>query len=132
MIASQLGAVKSPGFNASTALEHCETYREVGTDGTVYDGWRLPTNKEVNIIIDYQGESNSPIDVVLAGSHYRTLSKETQATGVSGANEGNFVRCVRDLTPEEIAKLEHPDENPNDEEKNPPHRARQSSAPTRR
>ena len=45
-------------------------------------------------------------DVVLAGSHYRTLSKETQATGVSGANEGNFVRCVRDLTPEEIAKLE--------------------------
>jgi hypothetical protein len=106
MIASQLGAVKSPGFNASTALKHCETYREVGTDGTVYDGWRLPTNKEVNIIIDYQGEQDSPIDVVLAGSHYRTLSKETQATGVSGANEGNFVRCVRDLTPAEIEKLE--------------------------
>ena len=107
MIASQLGAVSSPGFNASTALKHCETYREVGTDGTVYDGWRLPTNKEVNIIIDYQGEQDSPIDVVLTGSHYRTLSKETQATGVSGANnKGNFVRCVRDLTPEEIAKLE--------------------------
>lgn len=106
MIASQLGAVKSPGFNASTALKHCETYREVGTDGTVYDGWRLPTNKEVNIIIDYQGEQDSPIDVVLAGSHYRTLSKETQATGVSGANEGYFVRCVRDLTPAEIEKLE--------------------------
>ena len=106
MIASQLGAVSSPGFNASTALKHCETYREVGTDGTVYDGWRLPTNKEVNIIIDYQGEQDSPIDVVLAGSHYRTLSKETQATGVSGANEGNFVRCVRDLTPAEIEKLE--------------------------
>lgn len=106
MIASQLGAVKSSGFDATKALKHCETYREVGTDGTVYDGWRLPTNKEVNIIIDYQGESNSPIDFVLTGSHYRTLSKETQATGVSGANKGNFVRCVRDLTPEEIAKLE--------------------------
>jgi hypothetical protein len=106
MIASQLGAVISSGFDATKALKHCETYREVGTDGTVYDGWRLPTNKEVNIIIDYQGESNSPIDFVLTGSHYRTLSKETQATGVSGANEGNFVRCVRDLTPEEIAKLE--------------------------
>lgn len=106
MIASQLGAVISSGFDATKALKHCETYREVGTDGTVYDGWRLPTNKEVNIIIDYQGESNSPIDFVLTGSHYRTLSEETQATGVSGANEGNFVRCVRDLTPEEIAKLE--------------------------
>ena len=106
MIASQLGAVRSAGFNSTTAIQHCKTYREVGTDGTVYDGWRLPTNKEVNIIIDYQGEHDSPIDVVLAGSHYRTLSKETQATGVSGANKGNFVRCVRDLTPAEIEKLE--------------------------
>lgn len=106
MIASQLGAVNSSGFDATKALKHCETYREVGTDGTVYDGWRLPTNKEVNIIIDYQGDSNSPIDVVLAGSHYRTLSKETQATGISGDNNGNFVRCVRDLTPAEIERLE--------------------------
>ena len=106
MIASQLGAVNSSGFDATKALKHCETYREVGTDGTVYDGWRLPTNKEVNIIIDYQGDSNSPIDVVLAGSHYRTLSKETQATGISGNNNGNFVRCVRDLTPAEIERLE--------------------------
>jgi hypothetical protein len=107
MIASQLGAVVSSGFTETTALEHCKTYREVGTDGTVYDGWRLPTNKEVNIIIDYQGASNSPIDVVLAGAYYRTLSKESQATGVTGnSNNGIYVRCVRDLTPEEIEKLE--------------------------
>lgn len=106
MIASQLGAVNSSGFDATKALKHCETYREVGTDGTVYDGWRLPTNKEVNIIIDYQGDSNSPIDEVLSGSHYRTLSKETQATGISGDNNEAFVRCVRDLTPAEIERLE--------------------------
>lgn len=106
MIASQLGAVRSAGFNSTTAIQHCKTYREVGTDGTVYDGWRLPTNKEVNIIIDYQGDSNSPIDVVLSGSHYRTLSKETQATGISGDNNEAFVRCVRDLTPAEIERLE--------------------------
>lgn len=106
MIASQLGAVRSAGFNSTTAIQHCKTYREVGTDGTVYDGWRLPTNKEVNIIIDYQGDSNSPIDEVLAGSHYRTLSKETQATGISGDNNEAFVRCVRDLTPAEIERLE--------------------------
>lgn len=106
MIASQLGAVRSAGFNSTTAIQHCKTYREVGTDGYVYDGWRLPTNKEVNIIIDYQGDSNSPIDEVLSGSHYRTLSKETQATGISGDNNEAFVRCVRDLTPAEIEKLE--------------------------
>lgn len=106
MIASQLGAVKSAGFDRNTAIQHCKTYREVGTDGTVYDGWRLPTNKEVNIIIDYQGDSNSPIDEVLSGSHYRTLSKERQATGISGDNNETFVRCVRDLTPAEIERLE--------------------------
>lgn len=106
MIASQLGAVRSAGFNSTTAIQHCKTYREVGTDGYVYDGWRLPTNKEVNIIIDYQGDSNSPIDEVLSGSHYRTLSKETQETGISGDNNEAFVRCVRDLTPAEIEKLE--------------------------
>lgn len=106
MIASQLGAVRSAGFNSTTAIQHCKTYREVGTDGYVYDGWRLPTNKEVNIIIDYQGDNNSPIDEVLSGSHYRTLSKETQETGISGDNNEAFVRCVRDLTPAEIEKLE--------------------------
>lgn len=106
MIASQLGAVRSAGFDRNTAIQHCKTYREVGTDGTVYDGWRLPTNKEVNIIIDYQGDSNSPIDEVLSGSHYRTLSKETQATGIRDADNEAFVRCVRDLTPAEIERLE--------------------------
>lgn len=106
MIASQLGAVLSGGFDENTAITHSRTYREVASDGTIYDNWRLPTNEEIAIIIEYQGKQDSPIDNVLTGSHYRTLSKETMATGIAGANEGNFVRCVRDLTPEEVAKLE--------------------------
>lgn len=106
MIASQLGAVLSGGFNKDTAITHSRTYREVASDGTIYDNWRLPTNEEIAIIIEYQGKENSPIDNVLTGANYRTLSKETKATGIKGADEGNFVRCVRDLTPEEVAKLE--------------------------
>jgi len=105
MIASQLGAVSSSGFDANSAITHSRTYREVGTDGTKYDNWRLPTNEEIKIIIEYQGKAGSPIDKVLGGSHYRTLSKEVQATGYT-SNQGNYVRCVRDLTPEEIEKLE--------------------------
>lgn len=105
MIASQLGAVTSSGFDANSAITHSRTYREVGTDGTKYDNWRLPTNEEIKIIIEYQGKADSPIDKVLGGSHYRTLSKEVQATGYT-SNRGNYVRCVRDLTPEEIEKLE--------------------------
>ena len=105
MIASQLGAVKSAGFNERTAITHCKTYREVARDGTVYDNWRLPTNEEVKVICDYQGASNSPIDVVLAGREYRTLSQETITANENG-NSGQFVRCVRDMTKEEVDKLE--------------------------
>ena len=105
MIASQLGAVMSEGFDKRTAITHCKTYREVAKDSTVYDNWRLPTNEEVKVICDYQGTSNSPIDVVLAGRYYRTLSQETVLAKANG-NSGNYVRCVRDMTKEEVDKLE--------------------------
>ncbi len=107
MIASQLGAVASAGFNKDTAIKHCQTYREVATDGTIYDNWRLPTNAEVSIIIGYQGKTNSPIANVLTGQYYRTLSKETAETGFDDReSQGTYVRCVRDLSPEEVTKLE--------------------------
>ncbi len=105
MIASQLGAVLSGGFNEKTAITHCKTYREVAKDGTVYDNWRLPTNEEVKVICDYQGKPDSPIDVVLAGEKYRTLSQETVTANEKG-NDGIFVRCVRDMSKEEVDKLE--------------------------
>ena len=111
MIASQLGAVLSAGFDKNTALTHCKTYREVAknSDGTEtkFDGWRLPTEEEISIIIKYQTDSTSPIDKVLAGAAYRTMNKTAKATGIANANSGNFVRCVRDLTPEEVQKLEN-------------------------
>lgn len=112
MIASQLGAVQSSGFDKNTAITHCETYREVtknsnGTE-TKYDGWRLPTEEEVDIIIKYQGATNSPIDKVLTGRNYRTLNKTTRATGIiESNNSGTYVRCVRDLTPAEVQELEN-------------------------
>lgn len=82
MIASQLGAVLSAGFDKNTALTHCKTYREVAknSDGTEtkFDGWRLPTEEEISIIIKYQTDSTSPIDKVLAGAAYRTMNKTTK------------------------------------------------------
>ena len=108
MIASQLGAVSSSGFNATTAITHCQTYREVDTDGNDYDKWRLPTEAEVKIIIEYQGEKNSPIADVLTGQYYRTLSKGTAYTGFDDwSSRGTYVRCVRDLSPDEVTKLEN-------------------------
>jgi len=115
MIASQLGVV-STGWNAASAAEHCRRYLEVGTDGYRYAGWRLPTADEIEVISDYQGgrfgDITIPVDDrvmdnVLKGSNYFNLSGGTSPsnyTGTGGSN-GNFLRCVRDLSAEEIDNL---------------------------
>lgn len=115
MIASQLGAVQSEEFDQDKAKEHCITYREVKKENgkqVIYDGWRLPTKTEIQFIVDFQQESFKrnddkeikPIKPVLEGAKYYTLNKESVKTGYSGS--GTFVRCVRDLTPEEVEELD--------------------------
>lgn len=117
MIASQLGAVYSDKFDQSKAKTHCETYREVKKENgeqVIYDGWRLPTKTEIQFIVDFQqesykdnkGEKKQPIKPVLEGANYYTLNNKAVATNISGANSGTFVRCVRDLTPEEVDELD--------------------------
>lgn len=115
MIASQLGAVQSEEFDQTKAKTHCITYREVKKENgkqVIYDGWRLPTKTEIQFIVDFQKESFirndnkeiKPIKPVLEGAKYYTLNKESVKTGYSGY--GTFVRCVRDLTPEEVEELD--------------------------
>lgn len=115
VIASQLGTVFSNAFDQSKALTHCKTYREVAQeDGNevIYDGWRLPTKTEIQFIVDFQKESfktnsnqtKQPIKTVLGGASYYTLNNQAVSTGYSGS--GTFVRCVRDLTPAEVDKLD--------------------------
>lgn len=118
MIASQLGAVQSGTFNETTAKTHCETYREVKKENgeqVIYDGWRLPTKKEIQFIVDFQQESFKrndnttiqPIQPVLTGEKYYTLNKESVATGYTGGeSSGTYIRCVRDLTPTEVEELD--------------------------
>lgn len=109
MIASQLGAVTSTN-NAVTASTHCGTYMEVGTDGKRYVGWRLPTKQEIEVIIGYQnGEHTGGITMVevLGGLYYWALDGTTAyvSTGSQGSATNAYVRCVRDLTVEEINQL---------------------------
>lgn len=85
---------------------------EVGEDGTRYVNWRLPTAAEINIIIDYQEGTNTSgktIMPVLTGNYYWALNGESQPTGYNNANSGTatnaYVRCVRDLTLEDIERL---------------------------
>lgn len=109
MLASQLGTVyaftgKNDGKNAS---EHCDKYIEVNTDGTKYTNWRLPTASEIGVITNYQYNKNQKvIDVVLAGGSYWALNGKQVKANKNDDEEG-FVRCVRDLSPEEVKALEN-------------------------
>lgn len=109
MLASQLGTVtaftdENDGKNAS---EHCDKYIEVRKDGKQYTDWRLPTASEIGVITNYQYKTNqNVIDVVLAGGSYWALNGKQVTANTNNYNKG-YVRCVRDLSPEEVKELEN-------------------------
>ena len=132
MIASQLGAVQpfnnvntsawgdnrtelDGAYGAQAAAKHCGTYMEVGEDGYRYTGWRLPTKEEVNIIIGYQNMMNpnsstynqyiaTTFAIVLGGAYYWTLdgTSANVPTGSQGTANNAYVRCVRDISVQEM------------------------------
>lgn len=112
MLASQLGTVtaftdENDGKNAS---EHCDKYIEVRKDGKKYTDWRLPTASEIGVITNYQYKTNqNVIDVVLAGGSYWALNGKQVTANTNNYNKG-YVRCVRDLSPDEVKELENKNE----------------------
>lgn len=109
MLASQLGTV-TPFNNGVDASNHCDKYVEVRTDGKKYTDWRLPTASEIGVITNYQYKTNqNVIDVVLAGGSYWALDGN-QVTANTNNNTEGYVRCVRDLSPEEVKELENKNE----------------------
>ncbi|MBQ9286630.1 MAG: hypothetical protein IJ209_10190 [Bacteroidaceae bacterium] len=116
MIASQLGAVSnfSGTTAAADAATHCSRYLEVAEDGTRYTGWRLPTPSEIGVITGYQrGNINNvsiPEDyrvltVVLGGDYYWSLAGTRVATVNNSTDDVTYLRCVRDLSAEEVDRL---------------------------
>lgn len=109
MIASQLGAVNQT-TSPTTAATHCGTYMEVGVDGKRFVGWRLPTKQEIEVIISYQTGTNTQnvtMVTVLGGMYYWSLDGTSAyvSTGSNGSATNAYVRCVRDLTLEEVNTL---------------------------
>lgn len=108
-LASQLGTVYvfDDGVKAS---KHCDDYVEVGLDGKRYDNWRLPTESEISVIVNYQyDKSQDVVSEVLAGKYYWALSGKKVQANSKGSGNG-YVRCVRDLSPEEVTELENKNE----------------------
>ena len=106
MLASQLGTV-NPFNNGVDASNHCDKYVEVRTDGKKYTDWRLPTASEIGVITKYQyDKKQNVIDVVLAGGSYWALNGKEVKTN-NGNSYTKYVRCVRDLSPDEVKELEN-------------------------
>lgn len=109
MLASQLGTVQpfGSGVNASN---HCAKYIEVRTDGKKYIDWRLPTAAEIGVICKYQNnETQNVMSQVLRAKSYWALDGNQVIANKSDTDTG-YVRCVRDLSPDEVKELENKNE----------------------
>ena len=111
MLASQLGItspVTTNRVNYETPAKHCSRYVEVGLDSKVYTGWRLPTKQEIAIINGYQNRSGSSaveIDRIFTAQYYSSLDGDKKEIESYTGSQNEFIRCVRDLTPGEVAEL---------------------------
>lgn len=111
MLASQLGStypVTDARKERETPATHCARYVEAGLDGTVYTGWRLPTKDEIDIINQYQSRDGAlkvEIDKIFTGHYYSSLDGGNHTIEGHSGQDNEYIRCVRDLTPEELAEL---------------------------
>lgn len=111
MLASQLGVVNISNSSFNMAKNHCDKYIEVNTDKKKYTDWRLPTPSEVKVICKYQNNKNQNVmSEVLKRQYYWTRNgKKTLANSQDELSQG-FIRCVRDLSPDEVKELENKNE----------------------
>lgn len=106
MLASQLGTVL-PFSDGVDASNHCDKYIEVRPDGTKYTDWRLPTAAEIGVICKYQNnKTQNVMSEVLKAYSYWALNGNQVTANKNGSGSG-YVRCVRDLSPDEVKELEN-------------------------
>lgn len=110
MLASQLGVV-SRFQTFEDAANHCDAYVEVSMNKKRYEDWRLPTQEEINSIVEFQNDKKAAntMDRVLKGYYYWTANggKSNKVPGSNINNSPGAVRCIRDLSPAEVQELEN-------------------------
>lgn len=92
------------------ARDYCKKYTETAKtrkgETVEMNGWRLPTQDEVKVILGLQkiDEAKNAFGKVMTGECYWTLDGNTSGYNNDKKQDGKFVRCVRDLTLDEIEK----------------------------
>lgn len=110
IIASTINSrLQSIGSN-DEAKKYCKQYKEMAKTKKGEDldlsGWRLPTKEEVKKIISLQSGNNAIPDDLLQGESYWTFDGNKSEKQSNAYYKGAYVRCVHDLTPDEIEKIE--------------------------
>lgn len=88
---------------------YCETATTLKGETLNMHGWRLPTTDEVTLIKQLASQDKVVDKQILSNAYYWTLDGTKAAFNDNGAQEVNstYVRCVHDLTLEEIKKIEN-------------------------
>ena len=111
LIMASAGHSNETAESNEAARTYCQSYSEKATTlkGETLDmnGWRLPTTDEVKLINQLANQNKAVDSQILSNACYWTLDGKKVA--FNGAQEGNstYVRCVHDLTLEEIEKIEN-------------------------
>jgi hypothetical protein len=84
---------------------------EVDVNGKRFTGWRLPTDAEIKVIYKYQYDDDTSeiITEVLGGENYYNLSGGSSKNWHEdpyGTNNNNYVRCVREMSDEDIRYMQ--------------------------
>lgn len=110
IIASTINSRLQPIGSNDEAKKYCEQYKEKAKTRKGEDldlsGWRLPTKEEVKKIISLQSGNNAIPNDLLQGEYYWTFDGDKSEEQSNANYNGAFVRCVHDLTPDEIEKIE--------------------------
>ena len=111
LIMASAGHSNETAESNEAARTYCQSYSETATtlkgETLNMNGWRLPTTDEVKLINQLASQDKVVDSQVLSNACYWTLDGKKAA--FNGAQEGNstYVRCVHDLTLEEIEKIEN-------------------------
>ena len=111
LIMASAGHGNETAESNEAARTYCQSYSETATtlkgETLTMNGWRLPTTDEVKLINQLASQDKVVDRQILSNACYWTLDGKKAA--FNGAQKGNstYVRCVHDLTLEEIEKIEN-------------------------
>lgn len=113
LIMASAGHGNKTADSYEAARRYCHGYSETATtlkgETLNMHGWRLPTTDEVTLIKQLASQDKVVDKQILCNAYYWTLDGTKAAFNDNGAQEVNstYVRCVHDLTLEEIKKIEN-------------------------